>query len=134
MKSSLGQQYEIQLNRQLTEAGFVFRNEEYLRQFGYDKTPDVKLEVPVAIDGVIVHWIESKALFGDQENHMEYMKNQYSSYWNRFGPGLVIYWFGYLETIVQPSEKRFIVRDSLPTNVVHLTPQNKTKSNEKQNC
>lgn len=39
----------------------------------------------------------------------------------RFGPGLVIYWFGYLETIVNSSEKRFIVRDHLPTNIIHIT-------------
>lgn len=83
MKSSLGQQYEIQLHRQLLDLGLAFQDEEHLRKFGYDKTPDVKLEVPVAIDGFIVHWIESKALFGDDDAHKEYTRNQYSSYWNR---------------------------------------------------
>ncbi|KAK9751812.1 Protein of unknown function TPD sequence-motif [Popillia japonica] len=120
MKSSIGQQYEILLHKQMTDLGIAFRDEEYLRKFGYDKTPDFKLEVPIAIDGFIIHWIESKALFGDEDVHKDYMKHQYSSYWNRFGPGLVIYWFGYIETIVQSSERRFIVRNDLPTDFVTI--------------
>lgn len=97
------------------------------------------MDVPVAIDSFIINWIESKALFGDEDAHRDYKKNQYLSYWNRypkvnsfedfkckfvelfrFGPGLVIYWFGYLETIVEPNEKRFMIRDCLPENVVHI--------------
>lgn len=114
MKGSLGQQYEIKLYRQVERLGLAFRDEEYLRKHGSDKTPDCKLEVPIAIDGCIVNWIESKALFGDADAHKEYMKQQYVSYWNRFGSGLVIYWFGYLETIVDPKDKRFIIRDHFP--------------------
>ncbi|XP_050295086.1 CDAN1-interacting nuclease 1 [Anthonomus grandis grandis] len=114
MKMSLGQQYEIRLHKEAVQLGLAFRTEEYLRKYGYDKTPDLKLDVPVAVDGFVINWIESKALFADCEVHRDYMKNQYLSYWNRFGPGLVIYWFGYLKTITEPSEKRFIIRDNLP--------------------
>ncbi|CAG9762056.1 unnamed protein product [Ceutorhynchus assimilis] len=117
MKMSLGQQYEIKLHKEAIQLGLAFRDEEYLRKSGYDKTPDLKLEVPVAIDGFVINWIESKALFADEEVHKDYMKSQYLSYWNRFGPGLVIYWFGYLRTIVEPSDKRFIIREDLPKNV-----------------
>lgn len=120
MKSSIGQQYEILLHKQMTDLGLAFRDEEYLRKFGYDKTPDVKLEVPIAIEGFIIHWIESKALFGNEEVHEDYVKSQYSSYWNRFGPGLVIYWFGYIETIIQSTEKRFIIKNHLPNNFVSI--------------
>lgn len=127
LKNSLGQQYEIKLYRELTELGLAFRDEEYLRKFGYDKTPDIKLEVPVAIDGAIVHWIESKALFGDEEVHKDYTKNQYASYWNRFGTGLVIYWFGFVDTIEQFGDKRFIIRDCMPQNILHIIPP-------KENC
>lgn len=120
MKMSLGQEYEIRLHKEAVHLGLAFRDEEYLRKYGYDKTPDLKLEVPVAVDGFVINWIESKALFADEEVHRDYMKNQYLSYWNRFGPGLVIYWFGYLQTIVEPSNKRFIIRDHLPTNIRKL--------------
>lgn len=67
----------------MLQLGLAFRDEEYLRKYGYDKTPDVKLEVPIAIDGFIVNWVESKALFGDDIVHKEYMRTQYLSYWNR---------------------------------------------------
>ncbi|XP_060536683.1 CDAN1-interacting nuclease 1 [Cylas formicarius] len=118
MKMSLGQQYEIKLYKEAAKLGLTFRDEEYLRKHGYDKTPDLKLEVPVACDGFIINWIESKALFADEECHNDYMKSQYLSYWNRFGPGLVIYWFGYVKTILDPLDKRFIIRDHVPKNML----------------
>lgn len=40
--------------------------------------------LPLAIDGQVVNWIESKALFGDEEIHRGYLKDQLFSYWNRY--------------------------------------------------
>jgi hypothetical protein len=49
------------------------------RKLGFSKTPDVRLEVPIGVkawDGTsrIVHWIDSKATFGDPLSHAEYME------------------------------------------------------------
>ncbi|KAL3285832.1 hypothetical protein HHI36_000352 [Cryptolaemus montrouzieri] len=120
IRNSIGQQYEIQLYKQVVEMGLAFRDEEYLRRYGYDKTPDIKLEVPVSIDGFIINWIESKALFGTEGVHKDYTANQYLSYWNRFGAGLVIYWFGYVETIKEQNNKCFLIQDHLPRNIVQI--------------
>ena len=81
--SSIGQEYELRLQRIVRDLNIPFRDEEHLRQHGFDKTPDIRLEIPFAVDGFIVNWIESKALFGDKEGHNTYFKDQYLSYWNR---------------------------------------------------
>nr|SVE74321.1 EOG090X0A0V [Daphnia barbata] len=118
-KQSIGYEYEIRLRMELERYKVTFLHEEHLRMKGYDKTPDVKLEIPVAIDGQVINWIESKALFGDEEAHRGYLKDQLYSYWNRFGPGLVIYWFGYVEGLEKIHQNRTIlVRDALPTNMI----------------
>lgn len=116
IKQSIGLEYELRLERELRLMNITFSDENILRSRGYDKTPDFKLDVPIAIDGFIVNWVESKALFGDEENHSGYLKEQLSCYWNRFGPGLVIYWFGYLETLNSTPEvnNMFILRTSFP--------------------
>lgn len=122
MGASTGQEYELILQRYLTIRNISFRNEEYLRSRGYDKTPDFKLEVPIAINGFIVNWIESKARFGSPEVHEKYIEKQFLSYWNRFGPGLVIYWFGYLSILNQPGEKKFIIMSEFPKDITYMDP------------
>lgn len=79
----MGQQYEIRLQRHLHKLGISYKDEHGLRKHGYDKTPDVKLDVPVAINGFLINWIESKALFGSEEVHNAYLEEQYICYWNR---------------------------------------------------
>jgi hypothetical protein len=112
----------LKLERYLIERNIPYYNESYLRTKGYDKTPDCKLEIPIAVNGFVVNWIESKARFGSPVIHKKYIKAQFLSYWNRFGPGLVIYWFGYLENIIQASESRFIVMDHFPDNITYMDP------------
>uniref|UniRef100_A0A1B6IAV3 CDAN1-interacting nuclease 1 n=1 Tax=Homalodisca liturata TaxID=320908 RepID=A0A1B6IAV3_9HEMI len=121
-KRSLGVEYEVKLYHHVQRVGLSYKSEEQLRARGYDKTPDIRLDVPCAVDGFVINWIESKAIFGDNVTHDQYAHDQYYCYWNRFGPGLVIYWLGYLETVPQPSEKRFIVRDSFPENITLMDP------------
>lgn len=40
--------------------------------------------VSSAIDGKVITWIESKATFGDEETHQNYVKDQLTSYYNRY--------------------------------------------------
>nr|CAH0099319.1 unnamed protein product [Daphnia galeata] len=120
-KQSIGYEYEIRLRMELEKCQVSFLHEEHLRVKGYDKTPDIKLEIPVAVDGQVINWIESKALFGDEEVHRGYLKDQLYSYWNRFGPGLVIYWFGYVEDLEKIHQNRTIlIRDALPINMIFM--------------
>ena len=108
--------------------------------------------VTIGIDGHVVNWIESKATFGDEETHKTYLEDQLISYKNRsvlksrefftleakwetsatkpnvlicsFGPGLVIYWLGYVNTLEDPeiTPSGIIVRENMPSNVVYMKP------------
>lgn len=123
IKQSIGEEHEQKIKDQLTSLNIPFSDEHILRRGGYDKTPDVKLEVPVAVNGKVINWIESKALFGDRESHEGYLKDQFWSYWNRFGPGLVIYWFGYIKELDSNTEAGIVLADSFPTDITFFQPE-----------
>ena len=86
-------------------------------------TPDVwLLQVPVAVldrqapsaagpSWRVVSWIDSKATFGDDRIHAKQLEEQYSTYVNRYGPGLVIYWFGCIDGLGQGD---VMVMDAFP--------------------
>lgn len=40
--------------------------------------------VTLAVEGHIIHWIESKASFGDESSHQAHLQDQFWSYWNRY--------------------------------------------------
>lgn len=127
IKHGIGQEYEFKLTRKLDNLGYTYLNEDHMRARGYDKTPDVKLEVPISVDGYIVNWIESKASFGDEFSNRTYLKDQFWSYWNRFGPGMVIYWFGFIDELDVHRDKGIMLRDSFPENIICLNPLAKDK-------
>jgi hypothetical protein len=74
------------------------------------KTPDFLLKKKLSIDGLRILWIESKAVFGDEIEHRRYLKKQYQDYLRKFGDGMVVYWYGFLDSL--PSlEPRIVVKD-----------------------
>ncbi|XP_048586004.1 CDAN1-interacting nuclease 1 isoform X2 [Nematostella vectensis] len=120
IKRSVGYEYEFILKEKLQNRNIEFIDEDIMRAKGYDKTPDFKLEIPIAVDGHVVNWIESKASFGDEYNHQAYLKEQFWSYWNRFGPGLVIYWFGFIDELDCNRERGILIKDEFPVDIVTL--------------
>lgn len=109
IRQCIGEEYEVRMKRLATEAGLHYHDEGDLRRGGYDKTPDLKLTVPCLFRGRVVNWFESKALFGDADAHRRYLREQLSSYANRFGPGVVVYWFGYLDQVAEWPENQNVV-------------------------
>ena len=123
IKHGLGEEYEQRIKQRLQQLGIGFQDEKYFRNKGYDKTPDIKLEIPISINGTPVNWIESKALFGDDESHKTYLRDQLWSYWNRFGAGLVIYWFGYIDDLKNSrNHSGILLSDSFPEDIVEFDP------------
>ncbi|KAI4905475.1 hypothetical protein NFI96_028108, partial [Prochilodus magdalenae] len=133
--SAIGQEHEEILREKLRERNLSFLDENHLRAKGYDKTPDIILEVPIAVEGHIVHWIESKASFGDEQSHRTYLNEQFWSYWNslqafecfrlrvlicRFGPGLVIYWYGFIAELDCQRDRGILLKDCFPSDIVTL--------------
>lgn len=110
----IGVKYEKILEDKLREASIPFYTEDHMRTMGYPKTPDVCLLEPISIDGAVVKWIESKAWFGDPISHHAYLRDQYWPYYNRFGPGLVVYWFGFVDEIDVNRQKGVSVMFDVP--------------------
>eukprot|EP00536_Pseudo-nitzschia_multiseries_P001752 jgi/Psemu1/181823/e_gw1.22.195.1 len=94
----IGIEYEIVLERGLNNLGILFESEAKLRAKGSSRTPDAVLSCPISVkvgsEWHIVCWIDSKALYGDVETHRTILP-QAEAYVNRFGPGLILYWFGH---------------------------------------
>lgn len=116
-----GIEYEAYLCRQLQELGIPFQTENALRAAGFSKTPDVKLEVPIGVKGRVVNWIDSKASFGDEYSHKNQAEQQFQRYVNRFGPGMVIYWFGFVDELNNHTD--VLLLDSFPSkNEIYCLP------------
>jgi len=67
----------------------------------YTKTPDFRLETPIKEAGKWRYWIECKASFGDDVEYRRDWGKQLSHYVTLFGPGMVCYWYGFLEDMPQ---------------------------------
>lgn len=106
-KALAGLEHEAALYAALKQAGVAHWNEQDLRDKGMYKTPDALLQVPIAVRCPfndrwhIVHWIDSKASFGDDRLHAQALEGQYRTYLNRYGSGAVIYWMGMIKDLAE---------------------------------
>ncbi|XP_005094410.1 uncharacterized protein LOC101864514 [Aplysia californica] len=114
IKKTCGAEYEIILQSHCLRAGLSFIDEDQMRDEGFDKTPDIKLKIPIMINKRVVNWIESKASFGDPINHEQYTIDQFLPYKNRFGSGAVIYWFGFVDELADNGERGILLLDHFP--------------------
>jgi hypothetical protein len=100
------------LEESLAAEGIPFVTEKDLRADRHARTPDIKLEVPIAVKGRIVNWIDSKASFSDPLVHVEKGVEQFQGYVNRFGPGMVIYWHGIIDEL--DTDPNVLLVDAFP--------------------
>lgn len=122
VRYTVGEEYEVKLKQMARDAGLSFYDEGDLRRDGFDKTPDLLLAIQCLYKNNVINWIESKASFGDFESHERYLKDQLTSYNNRFGAGIVIYWFGFHEEILNSNKSNFIIiLDDFPHDFEKLT-------------
>ena len=103
VRLNVGVEFEVVLQQRLQQLGIAFQSEDQMRDEGRSKTPDIRLIVPFAVlkeDHTyhVVNWIDSKAMFGDPHTHEE-NQNQLQGYVIRYGPGMVIYWFDYVNEL-----------------------------------
>lgn len=86
----------------------------------YQHYPILMPQVPISVwdprRGVahVVAWIDSKATFGDDRTHSLQLEAQYRTYVNRYGPGLVIYWFGFIADLADADEELLLADDFPP--------------------
>lgn len=101
--------------------------ENQQRILGYDKTPDFLLSVPIVVhfadtDGslensisslsldnnnntktnskdMVICWIESKCMFGDRDTVAKHYQDQFEPYYQRYGPGIIIYFRGFVDEV-----------------------------------
>ncbi|KAI0567802.1 hypothetical protein FGB62_1g650 [Gracilaria domingensis] len=119
LRTALGLEYELRLTDEVKNLGLEFETENELRKRGCHKTPDILLCVPVLFRNKVVRWIDSKAKFGDEYTLNKDYVSSVSSYIGRFGPGMVIYWFGFIEDCNSRmlQDNGLLIADKFPTEI-----------------
>jgi hypothetical protein len=110
MQYARGKEGEKRLCEWLDKHNLKYQTEDQLKG-QHTKTPDALLSKPIQTNGMSIHWIESKASFGDEVEIRKNTKRQLRAYTELFGPGMVVYWFGFIES-VHPPKNVLIVDDS----------------------
>jgi len=102
-KACTGRDFEEYLEYRLLDLNICFETENNLRLQGKPKTPDIVLLIPMTLDlgdekSCLINWIDSKGMFADKGTFLEH-EQQLRGYVNRYGHGMVIYWYGYVDDI-----------------------------------
>jgi hypothetical protein len=93
-----GRKGEEKIERWLQKKNLKFITERE-GKFTYEKTPDFLLRSPLSIMGHEAKWIESKASFGSPNEIKRNYKKQLKPYLDLFGPGVVVYWYGFVDDV-----------------------------------
>jgi len=95
-----GNRREDRLAEWLDGLGIEYFTENELRAGTVEgKTPDFLLLNPLEWQGDEFNWVESKASFGDDYIHRKNHRGQVSQYVELYGPGMLVYWYGYLDNL-----------------------------------
>ncbi len=116
-----GREGEELLYNWLDDLGVSYKTEEDLRQIS-TKTPDALLDDPLIYNGQEIKWIESKANFGDYKEISRNLRKQLIPYTQLFGPGLVVYWYGYVSDAKTPDGIILASREFFEENGANLLP------------
>jgi hypothetical protein len=103
----------------LKEKDIKFLTEGEIKKYATTKTPDFLLKSPLDIDSIHITWIESKGLFGDAEEYRRHLKKQFSEYIKFFGAGIVVYWYGFVDSLSEENSE-ILVKDSTYFGVDHV--------------
>ncbi|MBI4214655.1 TPD domain-containing protein [archaeon] len=96
-----GKDAEQKLSEFVSSLGVKFMTEYDIKKTKHHpRTPDFLLKEPVIVDGKKVFWVESKASFGSPEEMRRDYRRQLEPYVKHFGPGIVVYWYGFVEDVV----------------------------------
>lgn len=87
---------------------FLTENDSKRIKF-HRRTPDFLLRKPIKVSGMVVNWVESKASFGSPEEMKRDYRRQLSDYVKYFGPGMVVYWYGFVDGV--PLDPKVLVVD-----------------------
>ena len=123
-RRNAGMHYESILAQHLLAAGARFLNDGAMKAVRLSKTPDALLVTPLVVAGVTLRWVESKGLFGDPDTMAHHVESQLLSYCDRYGPGLVIYWLGFVADTaesIMDTHRSIVIRDSFPVNATLLS-------------
>jgi len=84
----------------LDKKGIKYMTENDNKAVGHHrKTPDFLFDKPHDINGFKANWIESKSMFGDDREVKRQNVKQFAPYLKYFGPGIVVYWYGFIDDI-----------------------------------